>query len=213
MGYIYKLTNIITYEDYIGQTTRTLNIRLSEHITESKRSRAKDRKLYKGINKYGIENFKLTEVEECDNSELEDREIYYIALYDTCRNGYNETFGGLGKPFVDSIVRENVINIYINSDITLKEIATKVGLNKDTVRGILVDGGLEIITRWKQRKDKVQVKKDDTIINFDSIKDCAIWISSNLNTDATYERIREQIIRVLDGNRKSYLGYKYNKIT
>ena len=212
MGYIYKLTNVITNKDYIGQTTRTPEIRLKEHIEESKRTRCKGRKIYKSINEHGIENFKLTTVEECENSELEDREIYYVALYDTCRNGYNETFGGLGKPFVDSIIKKDIIETYTKYNISLKEMSGKIGLSRDTIRGVLVENNTEIIREYEQRTDSVQIERDNITIDFDSIRDCAIWISNNLNTKATYGRIRKQVIRVLDGKRKSYLGYKYNKI-
>ena len=212
MGYIYKLTNIITNKEYIGQTTRTPEIRLKEHIEESKRIRCKGRKIYKSINEYGIENFKLTTVEECDNSKLEDREIYYIALYDTCRNGYNETFGGLGKPFVDSIVKENIINTYTSLNITITQLSLKIGLSADTIREVLTENNIKITKNPEQRYEKVQVSKDNDIINFNSIKECAIWASNNLNTKASYERIRKGIIRVLDGKRKTYLGYEFNML-
>jgi hypothetical protein len=36
-------------------------------------------------------------IEECDFDMLNDKEIYWIAKYDTFNNGYNSTIGGESK--------------------------------------------------------------------------------------------------------------------
>ena len=50
------------------------------------------------MNKYGYDNFIPSEIEECDNSLLDEREIYWIAYYNTTNKqyGYNMTTGGGG---------------------------------------------------------------------------------------------------------------------
>lgn len=48
------------------------------------------------INKYGIENFTFEIIEECSEEQLNNRERYWIAYYDTYHNGYNRTVGGEG---------------------------------------------------------------------------------------------------------------------
>jgi len=50
--------------------------------------------LYKAFNKYGIENFTFEEIEQVDNSILDEREKYWIEYYDSYFNGYNSTLGG-----------------------------------------------------------------------------------------------------------------------
>ena len=47
--------------------------------------------------KYGIVNFSIEELEECDDLILAEREIYWINYYNSYYNGYNATFGGDGR--------------------------------------------------------------------------------------------------------------------
>lgn len=89
-GYIYRITNKVNGKSYIGQTRNTVEFRWRQHIN------AKDNKYFhKAIKKYGVENFKLETLECCNVEDLDSREIYYIAKYNTFgENGYNLTKGG-----------------------------------------------------------------------------------------------------------------------
>ena len=64
----------------------------------NKNSPAYDYPLYRAIRKYGICNFKIEILEHCFSSEeLNTREIYYIAEYDSIidhNKGYNLEYGG-----------------------------------------------------------------------------------------------------------------------
>lgn len=66
-------------------------------------SEAKDKNsskpLYQAIRKYGVENFSFEVLEECDTSLLDEKEVYYINLYNSYKEGYNATLGGQGKGF------------------------------------------------------------------------------------------------------------------
>ncbi len=102
MGYIYRIINNINGKSYIGKTEITPEIRFKRHKSESKKEKKKDRPLYRAFRKYGIENFSLETLEECnEGQELCNKEIYYIEKYDTFRNGYNCTIGGDGKSYLD----------------------------------------------------------------------------------------------------------------
>ena len=97
---IYLFTNKINHKRYVGQS---LNIRrrFNKHML---RMRNKwNYPLYNALNKYGLENFdyeiiytiedKNCSIEELTNL-LNEKEIYYIELYDSFNNGYNLTKGG-----------------------------------------------------------------------------------------------------------------------
>ena len=94
--YIYKITNSVNGKSYIGQTQNTIEERWKEHIKDSKKKMVQHRPLYSAINKYGIENFSIEQIEECPEEILFQREIYWIEYYHTYSNGYNATLGGEG---------------------------------------------------------------------------------------------------------------------
>ena len=87
--YIYKITNLINGKIYVGQTSRTPEIRFSEHVHA-------DSYIGSAIRKYGRANFKIEVLEECESKkELDNREQYWIARFESMGpNGYNLTEGG-----------------------------------------------------------------------------------------------------------------------
>lgn len=91
-GIIYKLTCLITWKVYVGQTTRTLDERFKEHVSHNKYL------IGNAIRKYGAENFSREVLEVCDTQEqLNERERYWIAYFDCIApKGYNLTEGGEG---------------------------------------------------------------------------------------------------------------------
>lgn len=95
MGFIYIIQNNINDKVYIGQTTRTVEIRWNEHIRCAKSIRKSKSKLYQAMAKIGIEHFEIKTLFECDNSTLDDEEQYYINQYNSYKDGYNSTPGGL----------------------------------------------------------------------------------------------------------------------
>lgn len=95
MGYIYKVTNKINAKVYIGQTSRTIEERWREHITDAYgRDKESRFAFHRAILKYGKDAFLVEEIEECDSSELDARERYWIEYYDAYHKGYNADFGG-----------------------------------------------------------------------------------------------------------------------
>lgn len=94
---IYSITNKITGQMYIGQTVRSLDLRIAEH---HKNMIAKlDFKLYHAMNQYGWDNFVFATIDHADTQEeLDALEIYYIGKYDTINSGYNMALGGHLNP-------------------------------------------------------------------------------------------------------------------
>ena len=97
MGFIYKITNKINSKVYIGQTCRDLQTRWREH--KSKANCEHNNHLYNAMTKYGVENFVIELIEEVQTDFLDEKEIYWIAFYDSNnpKIGYNLTIGGQGK--------------------------------------------------------------------------------------------------------------------
>ena len=91
---IYKITNKINGKSYIGQAI-DIQTRWNKEKSRafSPTSNEYNRTLSKAFRKYGLDNFTFEILEECDTNLLDEREIYYIALYDTYFNGYNDTTG------------------------------------------------------------------------------------------------------------------------
>jgi hypothetical protein len=53
------------------------------------------------MNKYGIESFKVETIEQCSETIVNEREIYWIDKLDSFHNGYNATKGGEGTRYAD----------------------------------------------------------------------------------------------------------------
>lgn len=90
---IYKITNLETDECYIGQSVDIYK-RWCDHC---KCGLGIDtpvgNKLYKAIQEYGLENFTFELLIECSSSELNEKEKYFIKLYEADTFGYNSTIG------------------------------------------------------------------------------------------------------------------------
>lgn len=94
---IYKYTNKINGKSYIGQTVNIYLRRMQhENPTGQDKTHQYNSEFHKDIRKYGIENFVFEILEECQQQELNNKEIYYINKYHSNINGYNKTAGGGG---------------------------------------------------------------------------------------------------------------------
>lgn len=98
LGSIYIIKNKINDKVYIGQTTMLVKDRIVAHFKPSTSKLRGTYKIYNAINKYGKENFYYEILEENIPEELlNQKEIDYIAKYDSYNNGYNSTPGGDGR--------------------------------------------------------------------------------------------------------------------
>jgi len=90
---IYKITNQLTKECYIGQAVDIAS-RWKDHAkcglgidTPAKN------KLYKAMIEYGIQHFSWEVLEECERSNLDEKEKFFIELYQSKSFGYNTQSG------------------------------------------------------------------------------------------------------------------------
>jgi len=90
---IYKITNIKTKECYIGQAI-DLASRWKDHAKCGLHiDTPAGNKLYQAMQEYGIWNFSWEILEEVPPALLDEKEKYYIDLYDAKNFGYNKTQG------------------------------------------------------------------------------------------------------------------------
>ena len=96
-GQIYKI-DFPNGKVYIGQTSRTLKQRQTEHNTKAKNGNT--RAVYGALRKYNmVGTFELIEIDTADTKEeLCEKEIGYILMYRSIEReyGYNRTIGGEG---------------------------------------------------------------------------------------------------------------------
>ena len=93
-GLIYKYTSKTTNLSYIG---KCLNDNYKRRHERHKYYNDNKTHFGRAKLKYGYDDFILTIIEEnIPEAKLSEREIYWIAYYDTFNNGYNSTKGGDG---------------------------------------------------------------------------------------------------------------------
>lgn len=92
---IYKITDQITKEAYIGQSV-SIQTRWKDHIKSGIGAvkASASNQLYAAIKRDGIENFTFELLEACPREELSVKEKYFIGLYQTDVYGLNSTKGG-----------------------------------------------------------------------------------------------------------------------
>ena len=91
---IYKITNLVTKQSYIGQSVDIAS-RWKQHIKCGLGIDASHTNmLYNSMQKYGVWNFAFELIEQCSKEQLNEREKFYVSLYQTDKFGYNMTQGG-----------------------------------------------------------------------------------------------------------------------
>lgn len=133
---IYKIENVCTHKVYIGAST-DIHRRILAHRSCS--GNAKFHPLYQDIRRYGLNNFVFTILEECLAEELDDKEIFYIDLFDSYMHGYNRTKGGKGASIAIKLSDEEVdsiIRLLELSDISQNDIAKMFSVGVDTISEI-----------------------------------------------------------------------------
>ena len=178
MGYIYKITNKINGKVYIGQTKKTIEERFQEHLKKAKIHT--NRYLYDAMNKYGYENFIISQIEKCPDNNLDEREIFWIAFYQSNNKlyGYNMTAGGGGG------------NTWINNP-HKEETSKKLSQANKGKKHKMSNEWKQNVTKANEEKKTIQINKDEfekDIKNFMSIED--ICKKYNLGRKTFYNKCK-----------------------
>ena len=91
MRHIYTFKNLLNDKVYVGQTNNPQK-RKHEHLFEARNGA--DKLLYYAIRKYGEENFLFEVIEDCEDGQANEREVFWISHFNSFEDGYNMTTGG-----------------------------------------------------------------------------------------------------------------------
>lgn len=163
---IYKITNTINNKSYIGQS-----INIASRWAEHKRlSATKDQRIiYRAIRKYGLENFTFEVLEECQEEELNNREIYWINFFDSFENGYNMTYGGDGSRKYDITA---IVESYKKTN-NIVQTAKEFSCHPTTVRNIIHSFGLYGKESQSKPVEQIDPISLQVIKTYDSIREAA----------------------------------------
>lgn len=193
---IYKITNLINNKIYIGQSI-DIEKRWEEHKYYSSDEHTAIQSAFK---KYGISNFSFEVIEKCSKNKLDEREIYWIAYYDSYNNGYNLTAGGQTKRRLDYAL---IANTYLQLK-SIHATSKQLNVHRDSVRKALeyFDISYNKTRSAPQSICMIDMKTGEELQVFPSIKDAALFL-----------KISDSTIRAhLSGRLKSAGGYYWKKI-
>lgn len=183
---IYKITNKITNQSYIGQSVH-IERRWTEHCNSKCNSY-----IGQAIKQYGKNNFTFEIIEECSIKELNNKEEYWINFFNTLKpNGYNLVSSINAPIYCDTISKERlqqiVEDLKYNLELSISQIADKYHLVKSTIYRI--NGGyshrleeesypLRLVKNHKPyERGKVKIKTERKVLPDSFCMDCGIKIS------------------------------------
>ena len=85
---IYKITNTITGDFYIG-SSKDVKQRFASHKCQSTWKNNPNEQLYQDMRKYGVENFVFEVLAEVEIDKLKEKEQYFIETLKPTYNNYN----------------------------------------------------------------------------------------------------------------------------
>lgn len=154
MPCIYKITNLVTGNFYIGKTKKTAEQRFDAH----KKNAANNSNtiLYKAMRAYGVENFAISVIEECSITELNNLEIKHIAEMSPT---YNMTKGGDGGSTTHNRrwVTNGTEDLYL-----LAEEVLPVGYRYGRSRCVFNDPKLQKEFSSRSDREKARIKFKET---------------------------------------------------
>jgi hypothetical protein len=182
-GTIYCVHCILTGKKYIGQTIQKIQYRINDHFCRSSNSQYK---FHRAIKKYGKNNFIYGVIEECDFSVINDREMYWINVFDTFKNGYNSDTGGM--------------NGRLLSEETKIKIQQKTSKDNNPRYGVILDDEL------KERIKNSNAKFEYTILELNT----NIFYKTNSLREfcKNYDLKRVNLTRTFTGKYKQHKGFR-----
>lgn len=188
MGFIYIIKNKINDKVYVGQTTKTVEERFKQHKKLSKSS--SNQLIHKAIKKYGKENFYIETLECCENILLDEREIIFIKLYNSFKDGYNLCEGGnQAKRQRIALPEEEIISMY-SSGKSSRFISELHGVSHGTILNVV---NRNSVTRNRncglKKYSKIHIEELTGLLNL-GISKTQIAIKLHVNHNAVSKAIK-----------------------
>lgn len=214
---IYKITNNINNKVYIGQSIN-IESRIKDHFFKN----YSNEKHYHGvldkeIRETGVENFSWEILKECKREELNQYEIYYISLYNSCDplKGYN--IKGGGSPILNGqkrkIIDTDTLKIYDGC----MECANQLGISQGDLSRVCnhlqgqIKGHHFMYLDEYNEKGKIDYKPIENHGQSKQVK----CLETNVIFDSAHEAGRQMglnfrlISAVCNGKRKTTGGYHF----
>lgn len=203
MSTIYVITNTINQKQYVGKTSYSIEKRWKEHCYDCKKNKIdQHRPLYNAMQKYGIENFVISILEDHINEdEIDDREKFWISKLDTYYHGYNATLGGDGQSRIDKYKLKELYDKGYNN----KEIASIMGHERSNISKMLKSMGLK--SNFSPEEKITLVSPKGLELTFNSVVEAAQYlINKNITRSKNIDSVAGMISK-RKYDQKPYFGY------
>lgn len=219
---VYCFENLINGKKYIGES-ENIKIRYRHHMYAYKNMNDNNyySLLYTDMRKFGVDNFHFYILENCDKSELLNRESYYIEKYNTIKNGYNSVMLKNGHiERYDKYSSETIEQIqkYLLQNMSVTNVSKTLHVPRTTV-SMINNGNMhfDAMLSYPLYKYAYDLKN-----NFSFCCDCGVKISAKSlrckKCDILYRKnkpldvISKEELQFLidDGLNYTQIGRKYN---
>jgi len=197
IGRIYIIKNIVNSKVYIGQTKDSIQKRFGKHLSSCQYV------IGKAIKKYGSHKFHVELLEETTLDKLNEREMYWIKLYNSTDNrfGYNMSIGGNVTRKPSNINVEEVIDLF-NNGISAIKIAKTLHTDIEKITSILKDNNI---------KYGIELQKVSELIELGVVEDYINNIGT-MDIANKYDIRKGTVRRILQRNNINIRNYSENKI-
>ena len=159
-GFIYIIKNTVNDKVYIGQTKNSVDQRWKEHLRHAQYG---DQLINRAMKKYGIDKFYVETLEICSPDVLDEREMYYIDLYDSTdkSKGYNVSIGGKTPKVKRKVLSiSDLVDLYVNKQFSLEQIAAKYETTRWIISHELTNAGVTLRDRHDSACKVNKMSKD-----------------------------------------------------
>ena len=145
------------------------------------------------IKKYGVNNFSFYLLEEgIEESNLDDREIFWIAEKDSYYHGYNSTKGGkshIGYRIPYEV--EEIVEYYVtHSKMSCRDVAKHFNIFHETISTILKEYNIPL----RNGKNPITLKRGNEEYSFNTYKDAGQFLIDNGYVTQKIDQLRKNIL-------------------